>query len=271
MGWVPFFFGLQIIMFHMTRWFWKSTEAGKVTMLVGELQEPLLDEEKKKEQISEITKYFTMHRGTHTMYAMRFFACEVVNFINVIGQIYFIDFFLDYEFRTYGSDVIYYTGLEHEDRPDPMTKVFPKVTKCTFHKYGPSGTVIKHDGLCVLPINIINEKIFIFIWFWLLFVAVVTGASLIYRLFTLLSPHMRVFLIRLNGGKSCRRSYVEFILDPDSYGWGQKIGDWFLLQMICKNLNPLVVNDLVQHLHQAETGKSIANTDTMKANQPLMI
>lgn len=261
--WVPFFFCLQIIFFHTTRWLWKSSEAGKVTMLVGELQEPLLDAGKKEEQISEIVKYFRMHRGTHSMYALRFFACEVVNFINVICQIYFIDFFLDYEFRTYGSDVLNYTGLEHEDRPDPMTKVFPKVTKCTFHKYGPSGTVVKHDGLCVLPVNIINEKIFIFIWFWLVFVAVVTGVYLIYRLFTLLAPHLRVFLITVNGGKSCKRSDVEAILDPMAYGWGQKIGDWFLLQLICQNLNPLVVNDLIKHLHKADLGSN-SNTETMK-------
>ena len=62
------------------------------------------------------------------MYAMRFFACEILNFINVIGQIYFIDFFLNGEFLTYGTDVFNYTGLEHEDRPDPLAVVFPKVS-----------------------------------------------------------------------------------------------------------------------------------------------
>ena len=34
-----------------------------------------------------------------------------------------------------------------------------QVTKCTFHKYGPSGTVTRHDGLCILALNIINEKV----------------------------------------------------------------------------------------------------------------
>ena len=72
-----------------------------------------------------------MHRGTHSMYAMRFFACEVLNFINVIGQIYFIDFFLNGTFLTYGTDVFNYTGLEHEDRPDPLAVVFPKVITMT--------------------------------------------------------------------------------------------------------------------------------------------
>ena len=48
--------------------------------------------------------------------------------------------------------------IKDQERIDPMAKVFPKVSKCTFHKYGPSGTIARHDGLCILPINIINEK-----------------------------------------------------------------------------------------------------------------
>ena len=67
-----------------------------------------------------------------------------------------------------------------EDRVDPMARVFPRVTKCTFKKFGlnfifisnififmvqilnlfakgPSGTLQTHDSLCVLPVNIINE------------------------------------------------------------------------------------------------------------------
>merc|ERR1711863_223193 len=196
------------------------------------------------------------------MYALRFFACEVVNFINVICQIYFIDYFLDYEFSSYGSDVLNYTGLEHEDRPDPMTKVFPKVTKCTFHKYGPSGTVEKKDGLCVLPVNIINEKSFILIWFWLVFVAVATGIFLIFRLSTFLGKHIRVGLITIHGGKSCKRSDVEAILEPNSLSYTEKLGDWFLLHLICKNLNVLLVNDLIRALHKAEEGNN-SNTETL--------
>jgi hypothetical protein len=44
-----------------------------------------------------------------------------------------------------------------EDRVDPMSRVFPRVTKCIFNKFGPSGTVQRRDAMCVLPVNIINE------------------------------------------------------------------------------------------------------------------
>ena len=44
-----------------------------------------------------------------------------------------------------------------EDRLDPMIYIFPRMTKCTFNKFGPGGTLQRRDALCVLPVNIINE------------------------------------------------------------------------------------------------------------------
>ena len=70
-----------------------------------------------------------------------------------------------------------------------------QVSKCSFHKYGPSGTIEKKDGLCVLPVNIINEKIFIFLWFWLVIVSAITGVFLIYRVAVLAGPQIRIALI----------------------------------------------------------------------------
>ena len=49
-------------------------------------------------------------------------------------------------------------------RDDPLNRVFPKVAKCNFNKYGPSGTVEIFDGLCILSLNIINEKAWIERW-----------------------------------------------------------------------------------------------------------
>ena len=60
----------------------------------------------------------------------------------------------------------FYSIFLQEDRLDPMIYIFPRMTKCTFHKFGASGEVEKHDALCILPLNIVNEKIYIFIWFW---------------------------------------------------------------------------------------------------------
>ena len=45
-----------------------------------------------------------------------------------------MDVFLGGQFTKYGTDVISVSELPIEQRVDPMNKVFPKVTKCTFHK-----------------------------------------------------------------------------------------------------------------------------------------
>ncbi len=32
--------------------------------------------------------------------------------------------------------------------------------------FGPSGTLQNLDALCVLPLNILHDKIFLILWFW---------------------------------------------------------------------------------------------------------
>lgn len=56
-----------------------------------------------------------------------------------VGNIFFVDVFLGGAFLKYGTEVVRYSGMNQENRTDPMIAVFPRVTKCTFHKFGPSG------------------------------------------------------------------------------------------------------------------------------------
>ena len=78
-----------------------------------------------------------------------------------------------------------------ESRVDPMSRIFPKMTKCTFNRYGGSGTIQNHDAFCVLGMNIINEKIYIFLWFWFLILAAITGVNLVLRLVQISVPQTR--------------------------------------------------------------------------------
>jgi hypothetical protein len=43
-----------------------------------------------------------------------------------------------------------------------------------------TGSIQRHDALCVLPLNILNEKIFIFLWFWFIILSVLSGLALLY-------------------------------------------------------------------------------------------
>lgn len=57
---------------------------------------------------------------------------------------------------------------------------FPRVTLCDMKVRGQDlGNVQPYTVQCVLPINAYNEKIYMFLWFWMIFVAVATTISLL--------------------------------------------------------------------------------------------
>ncbi len=142
-------------------------------------------------------------------------------------QIWMMDWFFGGQFTTYGAEVLSVSEQPIEDRVDPMNRVFPKVTKCTFHKYGPSGTIENHDGLCVLAMNIINEKIYVFLWLWYIVLVVWTSIHLMLRIVSIASGHCR-YLLFCNRVKSVNRNDVSVVLRKCNYG------DWFILMQVCK-------------------------------------
>ena len=96
-------------------------------MLVQDMNVPMVDKDQKEDRKKVLVDYFLEDRHNHEFYAYTFFACEFLNFVNVLLQLFFMDFFLGGEFTTYGSDVISMTNLEQEQRSDPLSRVFPKV------------------------------------------------------------------------------------------------------------------------------------------------
>merc|ERR1712107_783905 len=236
--WVVFVLFLQAACFHLPRLIWKHSEGGLMKMLVGNLTDPMMIINKgdRSDRIQFIKKYFKESMKSHGPYAMKFFFCEFLCLVNVIGQMYFTDRFLGYTFMTYGSDVFAMTFGDPEGRSDPMNMVFPKVTKCTFHKYGPSGTVTRHDGLCILALNIINEKIYVFLWFWFVGVAIMSGLAIIYRMVVILVPSLRVSVICARALNQVPRSTVKALITSKS-GWFDQVGDYWVIYLLSKNLN----------------------------------
>ncbi len=102
-----------------------------------------------------------------------------------------------------------------------MIRIFPRVTKCRFYKYGPSANIETHDALCLLPLNIVNEKIYIFLWFWFLILGALTAAVILFRLIIIACPPVRVYMLSLRF-KLGSLDHLHTIVRKMS------IGDWFL-------------------------------------------
>lgn len=204
---------LQAGLFYLTHYIWKLGEGGKIFLIVNE------NDEKK------LTEYVLTHLNHHGTYFALFVFCEVLNFVNVICQIILIDLFLDGQFISYGTNAIKYSQNKTEE--NPMIKVFPRVTKCSFSNFGSSGDVQIHDVLCILPLNVIYDKIYLFLWFWLIILSVITGLNLWYRFLIIFSRRMRYFVLK----SRCRSDDVNEVVN------NVKVSDWFIIYTIAKNID----------------------------------
>ena len=154
---------------------------------------------------------------------------------------FLMDRFFDGTFLTFGIEVISFAERDQEDRIDPMVYIFPRRTTCTFHKFGSSGEIEKHDAMCILPLNIVNEKIYIFIWFWMLLLGFLTFLVVVYRAIIVISSSMRSYLLKIRY-RRIRSECVELIMEKSL------VGDWFLLYLLGQNIDPVIFKDVMHEL-----------------------
>lgn len=185
--------------------------------------------------------YLYSNLKQHNFWAYRYFFCEFLAFINVTGQIILLDKFFDGTFFTYGIEVMSFADRDQEDRIDPMIYVFPRMTKCTFHKYGTSGNIENHDVLCILPLNIVNEKIYIFIWFWFLVLGLLSFFVILYRFIIIFSPYIRAYVLRIRF-RRVKKECIDAVIGR-SY-----VGDWLLFYLLGQNIDSGAYKDVVHEL-----------------------
>jgi hypothetical protein len=239
--WVPFVLFLQGVMFYVPHYLWKIFEDRKVDKITNGLRGRTLNLEERKESCETLVKYMKDTFHMHNFYAIKYFVCDILNFVNVIGQMYLINRFLGGVFLNYGSEVLKWSEAEPEERTDPMIDVFPRITKCTFHKYGPSGTIERHDAMCVLALNIINEKIYVMLWFWLIILAVMTSLYMLYVLAAISVPSMRRIMLERNS-KYDHKDRIDVLMKK------AQMGDWFLIFLLSKNIDSILFKEFIDRL-----------------------
>ena len=192
---------------------------GKIAALVKDIDYfGLESSDEKREKRLVVVNYVSRTFYFHNLYATKFVVCEILNLLNIIGQMYFINYFLNGQFLTYGADVWNYDYSAKDamiNPEEPMVKAFPKVlryfiyeaifssecknysnflqlTVCKGHKsHGVAGGYDDIETICVLAMNTINSKIYVIIWFWFVTLFILTAVHLITRLLTIASIKFR--------------------------------------------------------------------------------
>eukprot|EP00092_Neocalanus_flemingeri_P096400 GFUD01122713.1.p1 GENE.GFUD01122713.1~~GFUD01122713.1.p1 ORF type:complete len:450 (-),score=102.25 GFUD01122713.1:108-1271(-) len=235
--WVGFIIFLQAILFYLPRHLWKTLEEGRIKFCTKDMKEMVLDDDVRLKRVDRLNLVFSKFKGKNNHYAAKFFFCEIINLMNVIFQIFYINKFIGGKFLDYGSRILDYN--KHIDsQTDPMDDVFPKMTKCQFNRHGPGGDINNHDALCLLPLNIVNEKIYLVMWLWLILLSVASSLTVMYRLACVMFPQFRSYML----WRQNKWSVVADICKNGQYG------DWFLLRQLSKNVDPETFHDFLKQL-----------------------
>lgn len=120
--------------------------------------------------------------------------------------------------------------------------IFPKLAKCAYKIFGSSGTLQSFDAFCLLPLNILNQKLFIIVWIWYIVQLFVSILNLLYWVIISHSENMRIYILR----KKSMNSVSHNLMLRASRS--AHLGNFFILNQIAKNTNPMTFVELVSNL-----------------------
>ena len=145
------------------------------------------------------------------------------------------------KFATYGSDVISYWMDSDNVKEDPMCSTFPTLVSCEYYLGGTNGKLDVRNTICILSQNIINEKIYLFLWFWMMALFGVSTVMMAYRFCTIFVPSFRRYELMYRA----RKGFSETI---ETLGEHISLSQWFILSQIGRNSKSRDFNKFLRHL-----------------------
>ncbi|KAF7261850.1 hypothetical protein EG68_00805 [Paragonimus skrjabini miyazakii] len=151
----------------------------------------------------------------------------------------------------------------------PETMLFPRVAYCRVPGIRLVGVENTYTAQCALPINMLNEKIYIFFWFWIVFLIVASCISLILWLVRMvIAPKRKDFIkrfLRVKGvlSRATHQQISRSDLDDFIDEYLRRDGV-FLIRMLALNAGEVITAEIVTvlykdylaHLDQHENGST---------------
>ena len=217
------------IAFFMDRWLLTNREY-KTNILV-----------RVKAKISRVFCCFCNRREGNFLTAL-YLCIKVMYLINIISQFFILNAFMATDYNLYGFEYIqmWTSGVAMRESPR-----FPRVTLCDF-RIRQLENIQRWTVQCVLPINLFNEKIFVFLWFWFFFIAFLTGVNIVKWLVLIIFKRNNYQYVKkyltitskvqtASDKKLCRRFAESYLRDDGC----------FVARMIGTNSTDMVITDLL--------------------------
>merc|ERR1712029_626856 len=102
---------------------------------------------------------------------------------------------------------------------NPMCRTFPTRVACKFTSGGTGGLPKTENSYCILSQNIINEKIYLALWFWFIAMIAIMSAQLILEVCFLTSPLVdRILKLALPSSSGISKYFRQFLIGQVTTG-----------------------------------------------------
>jgi len=263
--WVVFVLLIKAAVFRIPHVLWKMFEGGFMKSFYSGGEVKNLEnwmKNKEDELVTSKAKFLsklTSPKSNMNSYYFIFVVCEFLNLV-VLGIVWKVtDKFINGNFNTYGSD--FYNEMMYgvdEVGYNTMCNAFPTMTRCTYYLQGNDGGDKTESAQCVLAQNIINQKIYLVLWYWLVFLMIVGGLQIIFELAIFAVPSFRNALLTWNIG--------DFnTIDVRNFLHSKGVADWFVFYQVSKNTDKQFFCLLLENM--SRPAKSSEQND-LKGNIP---
>ncbi|KAL3321214.1 Innexin inx2 [Cichlidogyrus casuarinus] len=274
--WVPFMLGLQAIMFYLPRIIWQTIYnhyTGTDLQQLGDLARSAMsmDEDDKRlrtirfiaRTIANITKkrhqhgqsklrrFFSKLPSGSAMFKHIFLIYMIIKLlylVNAIGQLFLMERFLGVKEQGFFGSLIVHAIIRGEDLQ--TTLMFPRVAFC----YVPVRHMAHRNFVtaqCALPVNMLNERIYVFLWFWFVVVAIFTALSIPVWIFQIMYQNRQKDYIKrylqMHENLTCKEYFREKNIAKFAHRFLHRDGI-FLLRMIAINAGEIICMDIVAEL-----------------------
>ena len=264
--WVPFILICQACLCVLPSVLWKSCYKGvgfNVPSIIDRLESSQnLGWENKENAIKYVVQTLTRYAENYRRIALKgpdrtwclskssgnyltmcYLIVKLMYVIVITGQFVLLNLFLGMDYTYFGLDMLHRIS-SGGDNWSEMNR-FLKVTICEFqvrHMHVTQPYVLQ----CVLPINLFNEKIFLFIWFWLAILSACTVFSFLKWFYKSVwwrrsqEEHVRKQLrFTANNQPPELKEFISKTIRRDTI---------LLLRMVSQNVGPLTEAEVIRGL-----------------------
>ncbi|TMS35246.1 hypothetical protein L596_002690 [Steinernema carpocapsae] len=183
---------------------------------------------------------------------------KVMYLINVIGQFLMMNQFLGQNNHFWGTSIL--TDIIH-GRDWELSGNFPRIAMCDF-QVRTLGNLHRYSIQCVLVLNMFNEKLFLFLYYWFITIGILTFIdAIVWTVNTRITSRRIAYVMRyVKPSAECDYLFSQFCtrsIPPDAI---------LLLRLISSHSNELVTSDVLNYLWKTHTSskQSLNNIDIIE-------